>query len=80
MSQSPVQPVTAFSPEYLAALRERDEPVTATDPDIIGPWRIWRVFPKKTRPLPKETRGLPKKTGLSPKGRSDLRPCRTLPR
>jgi hypothetical protein len=41
MSQSPVQPVTAFSPEYLAALRERDEPVTATDPDVIGPWRIW---------------------------------------
>lgn len=41
MSQSPAQPVTAFSPEYIAALRERDEPVTAADPDIIGPWRIW---------------------------------------
>jgi len=41
MSQSPVQPVTAFSPEYIAALRERDEPVTAADPDIVGPWRIW---------------------------------------
>lgn len=41
MSQSPAPPVSAFSPEYLAALRERDEPVTAADPDIIGPWRIW---------------------------------------
>lgn len=41
MSQSPAPPVTAFSPEYLAALRERDEPVTAADPDIVGPWRIW---------------------------------------
>jgi len=41
MSQSPAQPVTAFTPEYLAALRERDEPVTAADPDIVGPWRIW---------------------------------------
>ncbi|MFL6232254.1 MAG: hypothetical protein ACJ76N_03905 [Thermoanaerobaculia bacterium] len=41
MSQSPAQPVTAFSPEYIAALRERDEPVTAADPDVVGPWRIW---------------------------------------
>jgi hypothetical protein len=41
MSQSPTPPVTAFSPEYLAALRERDEPVTSADPDIVGPWRIW---------------------------------------
>lgn len=41
MSQSPAQPVTAFSPEYLVALRERDEPLTAADPDIVGPWRIW---------------------------------------
>lgn len=41
MSQSPVQPVTAFSSEYIAALRDRDEPVTAADPDIVGPWRIW---------------------------------------
>lgn len=41
MSQTPALPVTAFSPEYIAALRERDEPVTAADPDIVGPWRIW---------------------------------------
>jgi hypothetical protein len=41
MSQSPAPPVTAFSPEYITALRERDEPVTAADPDIVGPWRIW---------------------------------------
>lgn len=41
MSQIPAQPVTAFSPEYLAALRERDEPPTAVDPEIVGPWRIW---------------------------------------
>lgn len=41
MSQSPAPPVSAFSSEYLAALRERDEPVTAADPDIVGPWRIW---------------------------------------
>jgi hypothetical protein len=41
MSQSTSQPVTAFSPEYLAALRERDEPPSAVDPEIVGPWRIW---------------------------------------
>ncbi len=41
MSQSLPQPVTAFSPEYLAALRERDEPATAAEPDVIGPWKIW---------------------------------------
>jgi hypothetical protein len=40
MSQSPAQPVTAFSPEYIAALRERDEPATVADPDLVGPWRI----------------------------------------
>lgn len=41
MSQSTAQPVTAFSPEYLAALREQDEPPTAVDPEVVGPWRIW---------------------------------------
>jgi hypothetical protein len=40
MSQHRAQPTTALSPEYLVALRERDEPVNATDPDIVGPWRI----------------------------------------
>jgi|SRR3954467_611700 len=41
MNQSSAQRVTAFSPEYLTALREGDEPVTAADPEIVGPWRIW---------------------------------------
>ena len=39
MSQHRAQPMTALSPEYLVALRERDEPVNV-DPDIVGPWRI----------------------------------------
>jgi hypothetical protein len=33
-------PMTALSPEYLTALRERDEPVNVADPDVVGPWRI----------------------------------------
>jgi hypothetical protein len=40
MSQHRAQPMTALSPEYLAALRERDEPLNAADPDVVGPWRI----------------------------------------
>ncbi len=40
MSQHRAQPMTALTPEYLAALRERDEPVNVADTDIIGPWRI----------------------------------------
>jgi hypothetical protein len=40
MSQHRAQPMTALSPEYLAALRERDEPVNVADPDVVGPWRI----------------------------------------
>jgi hypothetical protein len=39
MSQNPHQPLNAFSPEYLAALRERDEPPSASDADSVGPWR-----------------------------------------
>jgi len=40
MSQHRAQPMTALSPEYLVALRERDEPVNVADPDVVGPWRI----------------------------------------
>lgn len=40
MSQHPAQPVTALSPEYIAALRERDEPLNVADPEAVGPWRI----------------------------------------
>jgi hypothetical protein len=40
MSQLRAQPMTAFSPEYLVALRERDEPANVADPDVVGPWRI----------------------------------------
>ena len=40
MSQHPAQPITALSPEYIAALRERDEPVNAADPEAVGPWSL----------------------------------------
>ena len=40
MSQHRAQPMTALTPEYLVALRERDEPVNAIDTDVVGPWRI----------------------------------------
>src|SRR4051812_2765371 len=39
MSDSSQQPVNAFSREYIAALRERDEPASVTDGDVMGPWR-----------------------------------------
>jgi hypothetical protein len=34
------KPLNAFSPEYLAVLRERDEPPSATDGDVVGPWTL----------------------------------------
>lgn len=40
MSESSPQPVSAFSREYLTALRERDEPASATDGDVVGPWHL----------------------------------------
>lgn len=30
----------AFTPEYLALLAERDEPVTAAEADVAGPWHL----------------------------------------
>jgi len=40
MSDSSPQTVNAFSRDYIAALRERDEPASATDGDVVGPWRL----------------------------------------
>lgn len=40
MSERSPHPVNAFSPEYLAVLREQDEPASATDGDVVGPWRL----------------------------------------
>jgi hypothetical protein len=40
MNQRSAQPMTALSPEYVAALRDRDEPINAADPGAVGPWRI----------------------------------------
>ncbi len=34
------KPLSAFSERYLAALRERDEPPSASDGDVVGPWRV----------------------------------------
>ena len=34
------KPLNAFSDDYLAALRERDEPPNAADGDLVGPWRV----------------------------------------
>jgi len=34
------KPLNAFSDEYLAALREKDEPPSAADGDLVGPWRV----------------------------------------
>jgi hypothetical protein len=34
------KPLSAFSERYLAALRERDEPPSAPDGDVVGPWRV----------------------------------------
>jgi hypothetical protein len=33
----------AFSPDFLARLGERDEPVTAGEADVAGPWRVEEV-------------------------------------
>ncbi len=33
-------PPNAFTPEYLALLSARDEPVTAAEADVAGPWHL----------------------------------------
>jgi hypothetical protein len=40
MIDLPPRPLTALSPEYIEALRERDEPPGATDGDLAGHWRV----------------------------------------
>src|SRR5947209_12976970 len=40
-SSTPVSPLdNAFSPSYLALLRERDEALTAAEAELAGPWKI----------------------------------------
>lgn len=40
MTDLPSRPLSALSPEYIEALRERDEPPSATDGDVAGHWRV----------------------------------------
>jgi hypothetical protein len=40
MIDLPSRPLSALSPEYIEALRERDEPPGATDGDLAGHWRV----------------------------------------
>ena len=47
--QSPSLPEHVFTPEYLAHLAERDEPVTATEAELAIPWHV--------EPYPKEPKG-----------------------
>ena len=47
--QSPSLPEHVFTPEYLAHLAERDEPVTAAEADFAIPWHV--------EPFPKEPQG-----------------------
>src|SRR5215208_2185681 len=42
LSQPP-SPSNAFSTEFLQLLDERDEPITAAEADMAGPWRVLRV-------------------------------------
>src|SRR5947199_2003858 len=40
-SRTPVPPLdNAFSPTYLARLRERDDSLTAAEAELAGPWKI----------------------------------------
>lgn len=48
----------AFSPAFLERIGERDEPPTAAEADVAGPWRI------------EEIPGAPVRYGLFPPGRS----------
>jgi len=47
--QSPALPEHIFTPEYLAYLAERDEPVTAAEAEFGVPWHV--------EPYPKEPKG-----------------------
>jgi hypothetical protein len=40
MTDLPLRPLSALSPEYIDALRQRDEPPGATDGDLAGHWRV----------------------------------------
>ncbi|HSS47309.1 MAG TPA: hypothetical protein VLX28_00050 [Thermoanaerobaculia bacterium] len=40
MSDRPQACINAFSPEYLAALRERDETPGALEAELAGPWTV----------------------------------------
>jgi len=39
----PPSPSNAFSSDFLRLLDERDEPITAAEADMAGPWRVLRV-------------------------------------
>jgi hypothetical protein len=44
-SRTPVSPLpNAFSPAYLARLRERDASLTSTEAELAGPWKIEPVL------------------------------------
>jgi hypothetical protein len=36
----PSQPSNAFTPEFLARLDQQDEPLTAAQADVAGPWIV----------------------------------------
>lgn len=40
MSDHPPRPVNAFSPRYLSALEEKDEPAGAAEAEAAGPWTL----------------------------------------
>ncbi|HEX4962236.1 MAG TPA: hypothetical protein VF173_15480 [Thermoanaerobaculia bacterium] len=40
MGDRPPSCLNAFSPEYLSALRERDDPSSALEAELAGPWTV----------------------------------------
>ncbi len=42
-SQYPVNPANAFTPEFLKRVGERDEPLTAGEADMAGPWQLEEI-------------------------------------
>jgi hypothetical protein len=46
----PTTPPNAFSPDYLEQVHVEDEPLTAAEADLAGPWKVEPLAPEGGRP------------------------------
>jgi hypothetical protein len=49
-SSVPTTPPNAFSPDFLEQVQAEEEPLTAAEADLAGPWKVVPLDPEATRP------------------------------